>query len=64
VKVGYKEKICDSSDTSGACIFDRLFAASSEKKRMIVPIEEPQPIPEDEDEVLSLIADEWSTPAE
>jgi hypothetical protein len=60
VKVGYKEKIRDSSDTSGACIFNRLFAASSEKKRMIVPVEEPEPIPEDEgeDEVLSRIADE------
>jgi hypothetical protein len=59
-KVGYKEKICDSSDTSGACIFNRLFAASSEKKRMIVPAEEPPPILEDEeeDQVVSPIADE------
>jgi hypothetical protein len=58
VKVGYKEKIGDSSDTSGACIFNHLFGfASSEQKGMIVPVEEPQAI--SEDEVVSLIANEW-----
>jgi hypothetical protein len=29
MKVGYTENIGDSSDTSGACIFNRLFAISS-----------------------------------
>jgi hypothetical protein len=59
VKGGYKEQIDDSRDTSGACIFNHLFGfASSEKKGMIVPVEEPQAIPEDEGEVVSLIADE------
>jgi hypothetical protein len=49
VKVGYKEKSRDSSDRSGACILNRLFAASMEKKGMIVPVGEPEPIPEDEE---------------
>jgi hypothetical protein len=31
-KVGYKEKIRDSSDTSGACIFNRLFAPQVRRK--------------------------------
>jgi hypothetical protein len=42
VKVGYKEKI-DSSDMSEACISTHLFGfASSEKKGMIVPVEDPK----------------------
>jgi hypothetical protein len=35
-----------------------LFLVLSEKKRMIVPVEQPRPIPEDDDDVVSLVADE------